>query len=98
MGEQTGSENVTLSVGQMPNHTHPVNAVAGGGNVASPQGTLPAIESTGTSLNYSNGSPNVVMSSAMNTTAGGSQPFPVLQPLLCVNFIIALQGIFPSRN
>jgi microcystin-dependent protein len=98
MGEQTGAENVTLLASQMPIHTHQVNAVSSGGNVASPQGALPAIESTGTSLNYSNGAPGVVMSAAMNAETGGSQPFSVIQPLLCVNFIIAMEGIFPSRN
>jgi len=31
-------------------------------------------------------------------TVGGSQPIPIIQPFLCVNFIIALEGIFPCRN
>ena len=35
---------------------------------------------------------------AASTVAGGSQPFPILQPLLVLNYCIALEGIFPSRN
>jgi microcystin-dependent protein len=98
IGEQIGVENVTLLASQMPEHTHLVNAVAAGGNSASPQNALPAIESTGTSLNYSTASAGVNMNSATNALAGGSQPFSIVQPVLCVNFIIALEGIFPSRN
>jgi microcystin-dependent protein len=97
-GQVGGSENVYLTQSQMPLHTHLVNAVAGGGNAASPQGGLPAIESTGTSLNYSTAPAGVVMSPNMLSTAGGNVPIQVVQPYLVVNFIIALTGIFPSRN
>ncbi len=38
------------------------------------------------------------MSPGMIANAGGGQPFSVIQPYLCINFIIALQGIYPSRN
>jgi microcystin-dependent protein len=87
-----------LLYNNMPIHTHLVNAVASGGNAASPQGNLPAIESTGTSLDYSNAAANVTMNAAMIGNAGGNVPFSVVQPYLTVNFIIALVGIFPSRN
>ena len=97
-GQQAGVENVTLNSSQMPIHSHLVNSVASGGNQASPPGNLPAVESTGTSLNYSNAGATGQMSSSMLTTAGGNQPFSVVQPYLVINFIIALQGIFPSRN
>jgi microcystin-dependent protein len=59
---------------------------------------LPAVESTGTSLDYSNTTANTTMNPAMIGNAGGNIPFSVIQPVLCVNFIIALVGIFPSRN
>ncbi len=98
LGEETGSESVTLSVNQMPAHSHPVACNTGGGNQASPAGNLPAVESTGTSLDYSNAPPDGTMSSAMNESTGGSQPHSNIQPVLCVNFLIALQGIYPSRN
>ena len=98
LGEQAGVESVTLNQNQLPAHTHGVNAVAQGGNQASPVGHLPAVESTGTSLDYSNSASTGQMSPAMIANTGGGQPVSVVQPYLCVNYIIALQGIFPSRN
>ena len=97
-GQVGGYENVYLTQSQMPLHTHLVNAVAGGGNSASPAGALPAIESTGTSLNYSTAAAGAVMGGGMLSAAGGNTPIQVVQPYLVVNFIIALTGIFPSRT
>lgn len=98
LGEAAGSENVTLLTSNMPSHTHTVNAVNSGGTAASPAGALPAIESTGTSMNYAVGSANATMHPVMIGPAGGNIPVPVMQPFLVVNFIIAIQGIYPSRN
>jgi microcystin-dependent protein len=61
-------------------------------------GNLPAVESTGTSMDYSNAAATGQMSPGMIATTGANQPVPVVQPYQCINFIIALQGIFPSRN
>jgi microcystin-dependent protein len=97
-GQLGGTENVTLLPTQLPAHSHPVNAVAAGGNSASPSGNLPAIESTGTSLDYSTAGASATMSSAMIGNNSGGQPHSNIQPYLAINFIIALQGIFPSRN
>jgi microcystin-dependent protein len=97
-GQISGSENVTLLYNNMPIHNHLVNAVGSGGNQSAPTNNLPAVESTGTSLDYSNAAATGQMSNGMIANAGGSQPFSVIQPYLCINFIIALQGIFPSRN
>jgi microcystin-dependent protein len=98
IGQQAGQENVTLLQSQMPAHTHLLNAVTSGGNQASPTGNLPAVESTGTSLNYSSDPANTTMNPAAVANAGQNLPVPVVQPYLAVSFIIALQGIFPSRN
>jgi len=97
MGEVTGAETTTLLTSQMPMHNHLVNVNTGGGTQASPGNGFPAVESTGTSLNYAPSANGNLHPTAI-TTAGGNQPFSILQPLLCVNFVIALQGIFPSRN
>lgn len=97
-GQMAGVENVTLLQSQMPIHSHLVNASSNGGNQASPANNLPAVESTGTSLDYSNGAVNTTMNPATIGNAGGGQPFSIVQPYLTVTFIIALQGIFPSRN
>lgn len=98
LGEVSGAENITLISSQMPAHSHLVNGVASGGNQSSPAGNLPAIESTGTSLDYSNAATNATMNAGMIGTAGGNQPHSNLQPYTCVNFIICLSGIYPSRN
>ncbi len=97
LGQQAGNENIALTSLQMPAHTHLVAALGSGGTQASPINGFPAIESTGTSMNYST-SPSASMNPQMLSTAGGSQPHSNIQPILCVNFIIALTGIFPSRT
>ena len=98
IGQQAGVENVTLLATQMPVHNHSVNAVASGGNSATPASALPAIESTGTSLDYSTAAAGTTMNPAMVGNAGGGQPHTNVQPYLAVSFIIAMAGIFPSRN
>jgi microcystin-dependent protein len=97
LGEQTGAENVTLTSGNLPQHNHGLNCGTGGGNQASPAGNYPALESTGTSLNYSS-TAGGTMNGAMVGFTGSNLPHTNIQPVLCVNFIIALVGIFPSRN
>ncbi len=98
LGQLGGSENVTLTTNNLPFHTHNINCVGSGGNQASPVGGYPAIESTGTSQNYSNAAPTGQMNA--NTVAGFGPALPVGigRPYLTLNFIIAMQGIFPSRN
>ena len=97
IGQTGGLENVTLLTTQIPAHTHIVQCNVGGGNQASPAAGFPAVESTGTSLDYSSTSGGS-MNQAMLANTGGSQPHPNLQPYVCVSFCIALQGIYPSRN
>jgi microcystin-dependent protein len=94
-GEQGGTENVTLIQNQMPIHNHVVNADGLNANSPTPAGT---VLSKSASQIYNTAAPNTTMNPAMISNAGGNQPHPNLQPFLSVNFIIALQGIFPSRN
>lgn len=97
LGQTGGAESVTLLTTQIPAHSHTVNAADTGGNQTSPIAALPAVESTGTSKNFSN-SGTGQMSPAMINPAGGNQPHPNLQPYQTINFCIALEGIYPSRN
>jgi microcystin-dependent protein len=97
-GQIGGAESVTLLTSNLPAHSHLVNGIASGGNQASPAGNIPAIESTGTSMNYASGSPNAPMNPAMIGNTGSNFPVPIVQPYQTVSFIIALIGIFPSRN
>jgi microcystin-dependent protein len=95
LGEQAGTESVTLSVNQMPAHGHPVSAVDDDPNKITPTNNLPSnIAAQG----YSNAAANSTMKNTMIGQMGGSQPFDNRQPLLVLNYVIALQGIFPSRN
>ena len=96
LGQTGGSETVTLLTNQMPAHTHLVSASSSNGNTVSPQSAFPA-SNANNNRDY-NTSANTTMSSQMISAAGGSQPHNNVQPYTCVNFIIALEGIFPSRN
>lgn len=99
IGEMSGSQNVTLLSSQMPIHSHLVNADGGGGGKNVPTNNFPGtVSSSATEKIYSAGPGNTTMNPAMIGNAGGNQPFSIVQPFLCVTFIIALQGIFPSRN
>jgi microcystin-dependent protein len=95
VGEAGGQEHVTLTIPQMPDHTHAVNASALPASTADPAGAVWAV--TPSELNYSRGA-NTTLSPAAITSIGGSQPHNNMQPYTVLNFIIALQGIYPSRN
>jgi len=94
LGEQTGTETVTLIQSQLPQHTHFMQA-AGAATSGDPTGAIPATSSA--SKPYRSGPPDKVLAAGTGLS-GGSQPHPNIQPYLTVNFSIALQGIFPSRN
>lgn len=98
MGELAGSENVTLISSQMPMHNHTVNALSTNGNLKGPGGNVMAnVQGTATNI-YTNANPDTTMNANMIGLAGGNQPHNNMQPYLVINFCIALQGIFPSRN
>lgn len=97
LGEKAGAETVTLNVNQMPSHSHTVNAVSSEGNQNSPTGNLPADTKT-LDKEYSNANANTTMKVSMINPAGGNQPFSVLQPFTGMNYIICLEGYYPSRN
>jgi microcystin-dependent protein len=96
LGQTGGAETVTLTLSNLPPHTHSIKAVGQVGDIANPTNALPAI---GSKPNYySNAAGNVTMSAAMVAPSGSGLPANNVQPYLCVNFIIALQGVYPSRN
>jgi len=94
LGQQAGSESVTLTNQQMPVHSHGLLAGSGIGTSATPDGEVLAESSLATM--YSASTPTATMASSSTGPAGGSQPHENMQPFLCVEFIIALEGIFPS--
>ncbi len=95
LGESGGAETVVLTPDQVPEHTHAMQAVSSAGNSGSPAGAVPA--NSGTIPLYAGGSPDTPLSAAAVAPAGDEQPHNNLMPYLTANFIIALQGIFPSR-
>lgn len=93
LGQQAGQENVTLITTQIPAHNHSLNANNGASNDTIPNG---AFLSEGAI--YTTNAANAPMNAASIGPTGGNQPHTNIQPYLCVNFIIAQFGIFPSRN
>ncbi|MGB6687508.1 MAG: tail fiber protein [Terracidiphilus sp.] len=93
-GQAAGEVNVTLITSQLPAHTHTAQGVTSNASSASATGNAWAV----TAQNAYAASPNTTMAPAAAASAGGSQPHPNMPPYLVLNFVIALQGIFPSRN
>lgn len=96
LGQTGGEEAHTLISTEMPVHNHIVNAKSAGGSAATPANNVPA-GSTARDNQYAPAA-DTTMSPSMVGSAGGSQPHNNMQPYQCVNFIIALEGIYPSRN
>jgi microcystin-dependent protein len=95
LGEQGGTETVTLISTQMPAHNHTLNASAEEAGAKNPNGMVLA---TTTAPAYIASPIDTTLNPAAIGVAGGSQPHNNMSPFLCVNFLIALEGIFPSRN
>ena len=94
LAETGGAEEITLTVNQIPAHTHPAIASTDSGN-SSEQGIYFAAGQE--KLIYSaETSPVVTAHSSSVSPAGGSQPHTNFMPYLCVDYIISLFGIFPS--
>jgi microcystin-dependent protein len=102
LGEAAGSEAVTLLSTQMPAHNHTLNASGANADSDSPQGGLLAQsfdQGNNQSVStYRGGNPDVTLSPLSVGSAGGTQPHDNVQPFRCVTFVIALEGIYPSRS
>jgi len=102
MGEATGVESITLNTAQIPAHNHLINSCSTNGNSSTSAGKYLGssyLPSTGDQVNtYSSGPNDSTLDASTVSTVGGSQPHSNIQPLLVVNFIIALEGIYPSRS
>jgi microcystin-dependent protein len=96
LAETGGAEEVTLSINQIPAHSHPMLGSSGNGSQTNPKNNVLA-SSTLAKL-YSGEAADTAMAATSITAVGGSQPHTNFQPYLCVNYIISLFGIFPSQN
>ncbi len=98
LGEKGGTEAVTLATSQIPAHTHSANAVQPAGNSNDAQNNFWADDAGVSSGTYHSGPENTAMNPGAIGNTGGSGSHTNVQPFLCVNFIIALVGTFPSRS
>jgi microcystin-dependent protein len=96
IGETGGVEAVTLTVNQIPAHGHALNASTGAGGTANAESNVPAA-SPSVQI-YIEDVPSVALAAAAVAPAGGSQPHENLMPYLAINYIIALEGVFPSQT
>ena len=96
LGQSGGFEEVTLLTTQLPGHMHGVLAQNGAGDKSSPTGAAPATASSALYSPYSSAA--TAMSNQALGAAGGNQPHPNMMPYLCLNFIIALFGIYPTQS
>ncbi len=97
LAEAAGQESVTLTLQQLPSHSHPLSASTDAASSASTPADAPA--STGaTSLYATPGTAGLDAAMSPTGAVGGGQPHDNMAPYLCINFIISLFGIFPSQN
>ena len=97
LGEVGGVENINLTVNQMPQHSHTLNGHKALGDTSDPTNAIPANTGALDREYKGNTAPNAVMNAAAIGTSGSSQPVTIRNPYLGMNYIIAMQGIFPSR-
>jgi microcystin-dependent protein len=106
IGQAGGSESFTMTSGSMPLHTHGfVNLVGGptcnaaAGTLPSPSGNVPA---GGLNIYNTTGADQAMALSVSNASSpasgGGPQPISLITPYLAMNYIIAVEGIYPSRS
>jgi microcystin-dependent protein len=96
LGMKAGAENVTVSVNTLPSHNHgPFKASGDTGDTASPAGKTTAVAPGDI---YTEEDPDTNFNAASVTNVGGSRSHTNLMPFLCINFIIALFGVYPSRS
>jgi microcystin-dependent protein len=122
LGEVTGSEKQTLTVNQMPMHSHSATLTGAPGILVSDSNASVATPTAGVSiatpgslngrsftstLGFASSAPNIALAPASATTgtlgaaigaAGGNSPFSTIQPVLALNFVICVNGLYPSRN
>ena len=98
-GQKSGSETNTLIAAQMPQHNHRINTTETSLNTHDPNGSIFATFDDPNNI-YMNNSPTINHQMATNavTNSGGGQPVNNMQPFLVINYCVALEGVYPSRN
>ncbi|MBE9180906.1 phage tail protein [Oculatella sp. LEGE 06141] len=96
LGQTGGSATVTLTTNEIPVHSHTLQATSAPSNKTDPAGNI--LASARSESYQPPATPPVTMNPGAMAIAGASQPHNNLQPYLVVNFIIALQGVYPPRS
>ena len=96
LGERAGEQAHTLSISELPTHTHVLNGSSSNGTLQTPPGNLFAV--TPNQLYHGADGSLVALAAGTVASVGGSQAHLNMQPFLTLSFCIALQGIFPSVN
>jgi microcystin-dependent protein len=96
LGANGGAESVTLTVNQLPSHTHPMQASGDAASTPNPENNV--LAETLTTTPYIQDTLTTNLNANAVTSVGGSQFHTNLMPFLCIHFIIALFGIYPSRH
>lgn len=105
LGEMSGSENTTLLTNNLPAHTHPIGQMTGApgayaeaGNVASPAGAVSSVFTARYGNTTSDGTLIPTVATGMSSVVGSNSPVSNITPYLAMNYIICVEGIYPSRN
>ena len=98
LAEMGGAEEITLTVNQIPAHSHPALASTAVAASSNPAGNVAARVTVAGVFPYGTDNPLTTLSPQAVGSVGGSQPHTNFQPYLCVDFIISLFGIFPSQT
>jgi len=95
LGAKGGAEKVTLTVNQLPSHSHPLQATSANASSRNPSGL--GLSRAQFDAYHEDLDP-LTLSNKSVTNVGGSRSHTNLQPFLCINYIVALFGIYPSRQ
>lgn len=105
MGQMSGVISISILTSNMPAHTHPASGISinvpvyeGGADTDSPVNAVLANTSSGLYEGATSGSGASVVASGITAITGSSLPIGIENPYLTLNYSIAIQGIFPSRN